>query len=746
MTAFEEMGVLSEIAKAVDEMEWVLPTDVQSEAIPAILGGGDVLMAAETGSGKTGAFCLPILQIVWEALKDATSGKMAKSALQHKPEAKSLILNVYDRGDAIAISPDGLLCQSRDEVKWHGTRATKGVTGKGLTGKYYYEIQITDEGLCRVGFSTIDAALDLGTDAYGFGYGGTGKKSHLKQFDNYGEAFGLNDVIGCFINLDDREVKFSRNGKIFPVAFSIPTKLDNSAFFPAIVLKNAEVKFNFGSEPFKYPPSGGYIGIREASDDCTVDSKFLRGYVKVDTKPKPNAPLCIIIEPSRELAEQTDKQMEKFKKYLDNPKIRNLAVVGGVGANEQIVHLKSGVEIVTGTPGRIEEFISTGQLSLSQIRFFVLDEADGLLQQGYGRFINKLYSEMPKFTVDGKRLQIIVCSATLHNMDVKNLAVSIYYSIYYKLYLIYFKDKIMHFPQWIDLKGQDSVPETVHHVVALVNPVQDLKWITSKARIKTDNIHLNDDVRPGTKSPETLSEGVKLLKGVYILEAIKKNDISQCFIFCRTKLDCDNLEKWLTSVGKYSCVCLHSDRSPAERKNNLQLFKDNKVQFLICTDVAARGIDIRGIPFVINYTLPDDKANYLHRIGRVGRAERMGLAISLVSTVPEKVWYHTCPSRGKSCKNTNLVENGGCAIWYNEMQLLGEIEEHLGVTITQIDIFYKVPVDEFDGKVVYGHKKQLTASNYESHANELLTTVSELTALEKAAQISYHQLRCNPLS
>ncbi|KRY09978.1 ATP-dependent RNA helicase DDX1 [Trichinella patagoniensis] len=677
MFFFSEMGVLSEIAKAVDEMEWVLPTDVQSEAIPAILGGGDVLMAAETGSGKTGAFCLPILQIVWEALKDATSGKMAKSAVQHhSPEAKSWILNVYDRGDAIAISPDGLLCQSRDEVKWHGTRATKGVTGK---GKYYYEIQITDEGLCRVGFSTIDAALDLGTDAYGFGYGGTGKKSHLKQFDNYGE--------------------------------------------------NAEVKFNFGSEPFKYPPSSGYISIREASDDCTVDSKFLRGYVKVDTKPKPNAPLCIIIEPSRELAEQTDKQMEKFKKYLDNPKIRNLAVVGGVGANEQIVHLKSGVEIVTGTPGRIEEFISTGQLSLSQIRFFVLDEADGLLQQGYGRFINKLYSEMPKFTVDGKRLQIIVCSATLHNMDVKNLA-----------------DKIMHFPQWIDLKGQDSVPETVHHVVALVNPVQDLKWITSKARIKTDNIHLNDDVRPGTKSPETLSEGVKLLKGVYILEAIKKNDISQCFIFCRTKLDCDNMEKWLTSVGKYSCVCLHSDRSPAERKNNLQLFKDNKVQFLICTDVAARGIDIRGIPFVINYTLPDDKANYLHRIGRVGRAERMGLAISLVSTVPEKVWYHTCPSRGKSCRNTNLVENGGCAIWYNEMQLLGEIEEHLGVTITQVDIFYKVPVDEFDGKVVYGHKKQLTASNYESHANELLTTVSELTALEKAAQISYHQLRCNPIS
>ena len=84
------------------------------------------------------------------------------------------------------------------------------------------------------------------------------------------------------------------------------------------------------------------------------------------------------------------------------------------------------------------------------------------------------------------------------------------------------------------------------------------------------------------------------------------------------------------------------------------------------------------MPYVINVTLPDDKANYLHRIGRVGRAKKMGLAISLVATVKEKVWYHSnCKNRGKGCYNTNDVKQGGCTIWYDEKTLLGEVEEHL---------------------------------------------------------------------
>ena len=92
----------------------------------------------------------------------------------------------------IAIDSDGLLCQSRDENQWHGCRATKGAIHK---GKYYYEAKVTDEGLCRVGWSTQDAVYDLGTDRLSFGYGGTGKKSNNRQFDNYGEVRKIDLII-----------------------------------------------------------------------------------------------------------------------------------------------------------------------------------------------------------------------------------------------------------------------------------------------------------------------------------------------------------------------------------------------------------------------------------------------------------------------------------------------------------------------------------------------------------------------
>lgn len=227
------------------------------------------------------------------------------------------------------------------------------------------------------------------------------------------------------------------------------------------------------------------------------------------------------------------------------------------------------------------------------------------------------------------------------------------------------------------------------------------------------------------------------------MKAIDALNIDYAMIFCRTKLDCDNLESYLISKRNkdYSCVCLHGDRTPQERQSNLQAFKDKSCKFLICTDVAARGIDITGIPYLIQVTLPDDKANYLHRIGRVGRAERMGLAISLVSTVPEKVWYHSnCRSRGKNCFNTNLVDYGGCCIWYNELQLLADIEEHLKCTIAEIGLDFKLEVNEFDGKVTYGTRAQANAYTYRDHVAEMATDVKHLYDLEAKSQLMYLNL------
>lgn len=131
MAAFEEMAVLPEIGKAVEEMDWLLPTDVQAEAIPLILGGGDVLMAAETGSGKTGAFCLPIIQIVCETLKEIQSGK-GQGKVKAQAVSPTWILSVWDRDSAMAITPEGLRCQSREQREWHGCRANKGRCKKNI--------------------------------------------------------------------------------------------------------------------------------------------------------------------------------------------------------------------------------------------------------------------------------------------------------------------------------------------------------------------------------------------------------------------------------------------------------------------------------------------------------------------------------------------------------------------------------------------------------------------------------------
>ncbi|KAK3707993.1 hypothetical protein QZH41_010740, partial [Actinostola sp. cb2023] len=536
-------------------------------------------------------------------------------------------------------------------------------------GKSYYEATVTDEGLCRVGWSTSAATMDLGTDRDGFGFGGTGKKSNAKQFDTYGEAFGINDVIGCYIDLDNYSMKFSKNGVDLGKAFDIPDDLCGKTFFAAVVLKNAEMSFNFGGKQFAYPPAGKFTALSKAPKDATAASTIAVG---------------------------THQQIKLFEKQLPEPKIKSVLLVGGENTKDQIRAINEGVDIITGTPGKLSDFIQTDKISLHQVSFFILDEADGLLAQGNNDLIMRIYNKIPKAGPTGKRLQIITCSATLHSFEVKKLA-----------------DRIMHFPTWVDLKGQDSVPETVHHVVCHIDPRTDTSWMNLKNPVRTDGMHKKDNIRAGSQTPETLSEAIKTLKAEYLKKAIDEHNMDTAIIFCRTKIDCDNIEQYLLShgggpramVNPYSCVVLHGDRPPAERKGNLQKFKDNEVRFLICTDVAARGIDIKGVPYVINVTFPDEKQNYVHRIGRVGRAARMGLAISLIADVKEKVWYHVCSSRGKGCFNTRLKDQGGCSIWYDEVQYLRDAEEHLGETIPLVASDLKVASNEFDGKVVYGEKR-----------------------------------------
>merc|ERR1719188_1153788 len=303
-----------------------------------------------------------------------------------------------------------------------------------------------------------------------------------------------------------------------------------------------------------------------------------------------------------------------------------------------------------------------------------------------------------------------------------------------------------------------------------------------------------------------LSKRIKELKPKYMVKMADLFGMSQCLVFCRTNVDCNNLEDYLNRLGDckgyggkmetgkenpYSSVVLAGMRSQDERRSNLESFKEGDVRFLICTDVAARGIDIAGLPYVIQTTLPDDIENYIHRIGRCGRAERMGLAISIVATEKEKVWYHKCPSRGKNCTpypgNTKLtipfgpdqklkprddanwiIDEGGCTIWYDEPDLIKQVEKRIGMPMKVMDPDdFSVPGvlesplgEEFQKKarqekvvkeppsrralkrkeeekavVVYGMKKDdATMKTSAKHTSALAPVVGELSALEKEIQ------------
>jgi ATP-dependent RNA helicase DDX1 len=252
------------------------------------------------------------------------------------------------------------------------------------------------------------------------------------------------------------------------------------------------------------------------------------------------------------------------------------------------------------------------------------------------RSVLQLHRLLPRGGKGSDRLQTLMFSATLHSPEIRELS-----------------EQLCTFPTWVDLKGRDSVPDTVTHLLVPIDPRRDAAiWGAMRPLPPNDEVHSRDSPAPASASPESRSFGIKCLKLLKLVQLMDSLKMSQCMIFCRTNLDCDNLEKFLVAQGggkrfagrvekgtenPYSCCVLAGMRSMEERRRNLQYFKDGDVRFLICTDVAARGLDIKNLPFVINLTLPDVAENYIHRIGRVGRADSIGLAVSFVAVEKEKV-------------------------------------------------------------------------------------------------------------
>jgi len=781
MSAFEELGICPEIIQAIEADDWLLPTPVQAEAIPLILGGGDVLVAAETGSGKTGAFGLPTLQMVHEALR----GKCQAASKVRSAKDLECLLNLNDKDIFVLVTEDGHECKSEDNTKWNGIRATIEV----MQGKYMYEVLIHD-GMARVGWGAGYSKLELGVEDKSFGYGTTGKKSWNKKFEDYGETFTTGDVIGCCLDKDKKEISFYKNGKALGVAFKLDAEFERIGLKPQVCGKAFHVECKFDN--FKYPIQGfapiGKIDPKH-SPQGTAQAKGKRILQ------------CMILEPTRDLAEQTYKNMMKFNQFLDNPRVKIALFAGGIDEKEQFRALEEGIDICVGTLQKTMDHVRRGKLDVTQIKFLVLDEADDLQKKDDAKYLPKLNAQIKRGRMD--RVQTCFFSATLHTPEVQQMV-----------------NELTTRPIWVDLKGKDAVPDTVHHVIFRVDPKWQLPWkgkelaIHAKApqaQPKVDGVHDKPSMSNTDRNyPEALkdSANIKWLKPQLVVKIADAFAMTQCLVFCRTNVDCDNLETYLNTLGgskgwagkmetgkenPYSCVVLAGMRNMDERRLNLEAFKEADVRFLICTDVAARGIDIAGLPYLIMMTLPDDIENYIHRVGRIGRAERVGLAISLVGEAKEKVWYHKCPSKGKNCTphpgNTKLtipfgsdgklkskdpanmiVDEGGCTIWYNEPDLVERIEKRIQLKMKEMDCEdFSVPgvlPSPIGGKkkssagggaepvsrrqkqaktqeaIEYGKKAHdVSTAATSKHCKEMLPAVYELQSLERTIQ----QLFCSTM-
>ncbi|SDW70980.1 DEAD/DEAH box helicase [Aequorivita viscosa] len=258
---------------------------------------------------------------------------------------------------------------------------------------------------------------------------------------------------------------------------------------------------------------------------------------------------------------------DEFKEYSEFTDLRSTVIFGGVGANPQINALRNGVDILVATPGRLLDLENQGALSLSKVEILVLDEADRMLDMGFLRDIKKVLALLPS------KRQNLLFSATF-SKEIKKLA-----------------NEFLHHPVLVEATPENTTVEKIHQTVYRVDKAQ-----------KTD----------------------------LIIKLISEGNWQQVLVFTRTKHGANRLSEKLEKA-KITSAAIHGNKSQGARTRALSGFKEGKVRVLVATDIAARGLDIPLLPHVINFELPNISEDYVHRIGRTGRAGASGEALSLVS-------------------------------------------------------------------------------------------------------------------
>lgn len=270
---------------------------------------------------------------------------------------------------------------------------------------------------------------------------------------------------------------------------------------------------------------------------------------------------ALILTPTRELAIQIEECINDYAKHTP---LRHCVLFGGVNQNPQVEKIKKGVDILVATPGRLLDLINQGFVNLNFIRYFVLDEADRMLDMGFIHDIKRVLKKLPA------EKQTLLFSATIPK-EIASLAQS-----------------LLRNPVRVDITPESTVVETIEQYIYHVEKPQ---------------------------------------KNNLLVSVLNESDGKSVLVFSRTKHGADKIAKVLCRAGIGS-EAIHGNKSQMARQRALGNFKSGKTRVMVATDIAARGIDINELPLVINYDLPDVPETYVHRIGRTGRAGNSGMALT----------------------------------------------------------------------------------------------------------------------
>ncbi|MBI2256703.1 MAG: DEAD/DEAH box helicase [Proteobacteria bacterium] len=279
-------------------------------------------------------------------------------------------------------------------------------------------------------------------------------------------------------------------------------------------------------------------------------------------QPQPKSMRALILTPTRELAVQINDSIKTYGRHLP---LRSTVIFGGVGQMPQVNTMRRGIDLVVATPGRLLDLMNQGHITLTSVEFFVLDEADRMLDMGFIRDIKKIVGFLPA------RRQTLLFSATMPN-DVSDLAQS-----------------LLTKPKRVEVVPQSTTAERIDQIVYMVSRANKRKLLS---------------------------------------DLLAAPDVTRTIVFTRTKRGADRVAENLERDG-FSSAAIHGNKGQNARQIALNSFRNGSVKVLVATDIAARGIDIDNISHVVNFDLPLEPESYVHRIGRTARAGATGIAISL---------------------------------------------------------------------------------------------------------------------